>query len=101
MTRKQDTYEEFICIDCGENTLHANEYYMVHDEVWNAAHPKRRGMLCIGCLEERLGRLLGPEDFPDLPINRGYFLLSARALSRITGVPAPEQIPEAPAEAFN
>lgn len=100
MRRKLDTYEEFICIDCGENTLHTNEYYMVHDEVWNAAHPTRRGMLCIGCLEDRLGRQLVPEDFPDLPINRGYFLLSARALSRITGIPTAE-LPAPPAEAFN
>ena len=46
----------FECAACGVNTLHINEYYMVTDEVWEAAWPQDRGMLCIGCLENRLGR---------------------------------------------
>lgn len=42
---------------------------MVHDEVWLEANPKGRGMLCIGCLELRLGRLLTKDDFTDAPVN--------------------------------
>ena len=76
----------FDCMDCGSNTLHINEYYMVTDEVWEAAHPKKRGMLCIGCLEDRLGRLLTKDDFTDAPVNSGnFFTQSARLLSRLTG----------------
>jgi hypothetical protein len=44
------------------------ERYKVHDEVWKAA--RGEGWLCVGCLEERLGRRLTPDDFPaHLPIN--------------------------------
>ena len=50
------------CADCHTETLSAegasNEYYMVRDEVWEAARMGRRGYLCIGCLEARLGRQL-------------------------------------------
>ena len=57
---------------------------MVTDEAWSAANNKQRsGMLCIGCLENRLGRELTGEDFPDYPINRGFFPLSARIRERI------------------
>jgi hypothetical protein len=42
---------------------------MVSDEVWQSARIDR-GMLCIGCLEGRLGRRLVRSDFTDAPINR-------------------------------
>lgn len=60
----------FICMDCKVDTMSIDEYYMVHDEIWEEAVPEFEGMLCIGCLEERLGRELTPDDFPtDLPVN--------------------------------
>jgi hypothetical protein len=48
------------------------EYYMVTDEVWPEADcglESGWGMVCIGCLEERLGRELTAEDFTGAPIN--------------------------------
>jgi hypothetical protein len=59
----------FACVDCGACTNCNGEYYMVHDEVWLEANPKGRGMLCIGCLELRLRRLLTKDDFTDAPVN--------------------------------
>ena len=48
------------CLDCEEETCFradkADEWYMVHDALWRQAHPARKGKLCIGCLERRLGR---------------------------------------------
>lgn len=73
----------FLCMDCSANTLHIDEYYMVTDEVWESSVPERRGMLCIGCLEARLGRTLTGVDFPDYPINRGVFPNSDRLQSRL------------------
>jgi hypothetical protein len=61
---------------------------MVTDEVWETAHPEKRGMLCIGCLEDRLGRQLTSDDFTDAPINQGYFGYSERLLQRLA-VPIP------------
>ena len=68
------------CCDCGVETFDIDEYYMVNHDVWAAAnghtcaalgcfakprdtyhlHPR---MLCIGCLETRLGRQLCRDDF--------------------------------------
>jgi hypothetical protein len=44
---------------------------MVHDEIWYSAITvmDKGHMLCIGCLEQRLGRLLTKDDFTDAPVN--------------------------------
>jgi hypothetical protein len=62
-----------LCDDCAVNTIEIGEGYMVVYEVWSEAHPEGRGLcglLCIGCLERRLGRRLVPSDFTDVPLNR-------------------------------
>lgn len=84
MTKSDDT--TFNCWDCNVNTLDINEYYMVDDALWELATEDFGGqaMLCIGCLENRLCGKLVASDFPDLPINRGFFPLSARLLNRLT-----------------
>jgi len=70
------------------------EYYMVEHDVWakaSAAKPKKHGMLCIGCLESRLGRQLTPADFPTrIPLNHMIAFdprTSDRLLSRLHGIP--------------
>jgi hypothetical protein len=73
----------FICKDCKVDTLAIDEYYMVTDEVWEMANPQRRGMLCIGCLEDRLGRQLTASDFTDVPLNSGMFGFSERLAARL------------------
>jgi hypothetical protein len=73
----------YSCADCGVDTApdddrryrgaRHSEYYMVSDSVWQAAGmPAEDGwhFLCIGCLEQRLGRTLTRRDFTDVPINR-------------------------------
>ena len=41
------------------------EIYMVRDSVWKTAGMEPMdGCLCVGCLEQRLGRRLTPKDFP-------------------------------------
>jgi hypothetical protein len=49
-----------------------SEVYMVRERVWSAAGMEPwGGCLCIGCLEQRLGRRLKPKDFlRDHPFNR-------------------------------
>lgn len=64
---------------------------MVTDELWELAtiyaandnHCSKDVMLCIGCLEARIGGKLTTGDFPELPINRGFYPMSARLLSRV------------------
>lgn len=61
----------FKCRDCGVCTNCLYEYYMVTDSVWYSATTatSASGMLCIGCLEARLGKLLTGADFSPAPIN--------------------------------
>ena len=39
-----------------------NEYYMLRPELWRKVC-RFNDMLCIGCVEDRLGRMLVPTDF--------------------------------------
>jgi hypothetical protein len=59
---KLDT--RFRCVDCGKDTSNSGEYYSVSDDVWDASGiAPDGGMLCLTCLETRIGRLLTAEDF--------------------------------------
>jgi hypothetical protein len=57
-----ETEARFHCVDCGEHK--DGEYYMVTDELWAASGiAPHGGMLCLLCLERRIGRPLAGEDF--------------------------------------
>jgi hypothetical protein len=63
------------CCDCGVGTITLGEWYMVKKEIWEPAWAGRRKsyhgklpgqeILCIGCLEKRIGRTLCRADFTD------------------------------------
>src|SRR5262245_61782900 len=68
------------CADCSLGTIRIGEWHMVHGDVWEQAWAGRRKswqgrvpgteILCIGCLERRIGRTLVASDFiPDVPAN--------------------------------
>lgn len=82
----------FPCRDCSFDTLKGAEYYMVSDEVWSkAGMGARSGMLCIGCLETRLGRPLNALDFPmTIHLNRYPGRRSARLIAAMDLAPVPE-----------
>jgi hypothetical protein len=61
-----------VCHDCGcrpwGDWVEPHEDYYVHNELWRAACPDDDGfILCIGCLEARLGRTLRRPDFGSPP----------------------------------
>lgn len=91
MTDQDFSYlEGFDCTDCKENTFAKKEYYMLHDEVWCSVASKFE-MLCVSCLEKRLGRSLNMNDFVPMPINYGCVfpqskLLYSRVHSKNTGM---------------
>jgi hypothetical protein len=59
-----------MCIDCKADIYTIREYFMVTKKVWKASGLKYDGgMLCVGCLEKRIGRELTQEDFPVVPLN--------------------------------
>ena len=68
-----DHWSLALCHDCGTDTPPFDgpgraESYMVHDHVWAAAG-LQSGLLCIGCLEQRLGRQLTAADSTYCPMN--------------------------------
>jgi hypothetical protein len=74
----------FACLDCRADTRELGEYYMVWDDVWNSAGlDVNAGMLCIACLEHRIGRRLNVHDFTDAPIN--FERIGPRLRDRVFG----------------
>lgn len=72
------------CIDCKVNTYLIGEYYMVYHSVWEESGLRLfDGMLCISCLEKRIGRQLTSEDFSDFPINKDPMFRSDLLISRM------------------
>ncbi len=83
---------KFLCLDCHVDTGRLHEHYFVHTAIWLAVVGSLSGMLCVGCLEDRLGRRLSPDDFPAVTINDPRFEpKSLRLLSRLK----PESTPHA------
>ena len=73
----------YLCVDCKIDTEKISERYMVHMELWLTVMPSHdAGMLCIGCLEARLGRKLRQEDFFDAPMHK-VELKSKRLMARL------------------
>jgi hypothetical protein len=59
-----------VCSDCNSALMIRGffddwdgDWYMVKDRVWHAATPDKVRFLCVGCLENRLGRRLSAKDF--------------------------------------
>ena len=83
----------FRCVDCGKDTGgETGEYYTVANDVWAASGlAPNGGMLCLACLERRIGRLLTVEDFTALcPLASAW----ERHLAARAGCadPVPEQL---------
>ena len=65
------------CADCDVGTLTLGEWYMVKDDIWRQAWGRLKPwhklpgqqILCIACLEWRLGRALLRCDFTDALVN--------------------------------
>jgi hypothetical protein len=79
--------DKFICLDCPMDTGKEHEYYYVNSELWaKTGIGSQDGMLCIGCLENRIGRKLLPEDFTDAYVNNIKFTpMSQRLYERRYG----------------
>ena len=75
---------KWLCLDCRVDTGKINEHYFINTEDWIKVVGSKIGMLCIGCLENRLGRTLTSSDFPPVHINNPrLYSMSSRLLSRI------------------
>jgi hypothetical protein len=88
-----------LCFDCGIDTISPDggqEYYRVKDEIWAASGLPTVGemvageyvgrYLCIGCLEQRIGRRLTRADFNggNRALDDPYSRRSARLVDRLS-----------------
>ncbi len=57
----KEELSRLLCSDCGEH----GEAYFVKDNIWydNVPPYKQKKVLCLSCLEKRLGRKLKKSDF--------------------------------------
>lgn len=62
---------DWRCRACGVDTDAIDEYFMLRNAIWDqvATDLDRYGHLCIGCIEDRLGRSLVLSDFDDVNVN--------------------------------
>lgn len=60
---------KWLCLDCKVDTGKINEHYMLKDEIWAKVHDSKFGMMCVGCVEKKLGRLLNSQDFHKCYLN--------------------------------
>lgn len=80
--------EFYPCDDCAILTAPdgaPDEWYTVSDAVWDQAAAQPWTILCIGCLERRLGRQLSRHDFLAAALNDpSYGWHSSRLVDRLT-----------------
>lgn len=61
-----------LCKDCGKNTrIDDKDYYMINDVLWKI-YGVGEGMLCMDCMEKRIGRKLIAMDLTMCPLNTHY-----------------------------
>ena len=59
----KDNTVEWDCKCCGKNCdTNKKDYYMIKDDLWEKVYPQTKGMLCMDCLEGKLGRKLTKSD---------------------------------------
>lgn len=62
-TFSKEHQAEWICNDCGKNCfLDKNDYYMLHSPLFFRLNGSLKGMLCMDCVEKKLGRKLSADD---------------------------------------
>lgn len=73
-----------MCLDCHIDTGKAHEHYFVRTDLWLRAVGSKSGMLCVACLERRIGRQLDARDFTTAHINNPkLYPMSDRLRDRI------------------
>lgn len=82
------------CMDCGKDTDAAQEYFALQDDLWRriVRRPHRTGMLCLACVERRLGRSLNRADFKPVPVNDRQAQVCTALATRLAMPPADPRV---------
>jgi hypothetical protein len=74
-------------MDCDADTYVNEQYYVLKDRLWKTINPGVDGMLCLGCVEKRLGRTLGRKDFKKVPVNQAQARVCPELAARLNRDP--------------
>lgn len=67
--RTQAEKKNWSCLDCGKDCIKDDkDYYMIQHELWMNLVGSHEGMLCMNCLETRLGHKLRKEEILSCPL---------------------------------
>ena len=61
--------KKWFCLDCNVDTGKISEHYFLNTSLWMKLAGSNKGMLCVGCVEKRLGRRLIASDFTPCHLN--------------------------------
>jgi hypothetical protein len=98
-------WQSRYCADCRVDVGKIGEWYMVKDDIFEQAWPEYsavpygHAILCVGCLERRLGRTLTRHDFTDALVNDifgDYKDFSDRLLNRLVAPMFKPVLPKTP-----
>jgi hypothetical protein len=72
--------DKWLCASCGKDCyLDDKDYYMVKHHLWKK-HGVGSGMLCMDCMEDRLGHKLTKEDILVCPLTTHFNYYTAEIL---------------------
>ena len=64
--------DRWLCKDCGKDCfIDDKDYYMVNHEMWNK-YGVGTDMLCMDCMEERIGHKLTANDILRCPLTESF-----------------------------
>jgi hypothetical protein len=76
---------KFLCLDCNVDTGKSGEHYMLNDSTWSLTGLGKYGMLCVRCVERRIGRKLRSNDFNNSYLNKPRTgIISNRLMDRMS-----------------
>jgi len=74
--------DRWLCKDCGKDCFVDNkDYYMVNNEIWKK-HGVGTGVLCMDCMEERIGHKLTVNDILPCPLTESFNSYTKAILNR-------------------
>lgn len=90
-TLSKEDQAEWICNDCGKNCfLDEKDYYMLHSPLFFRLNGSLKGMLCMDCVEKKLGRKLSADDIRICPLTIEQGRYTRNILLKYLGETFPE-----------
>ncbi|GAA1482972.1 hypothetical protein GCM10009624_34120 [Gordonia sinesedis] len=63
---------DWRCLGCGVDMFSLDEYFLLRGDLWRSIVPNGDGHMCVGCVEQSLGRRLVRDDFTKPSLNGRY-----------------------------